>query len=91
MFVVVSYDVACDRRRQLLAQVLEGSGTRVQLSVFECHLEPDEIDRLVERLAAVADPASDRIRLYTLCNRCVGTVRVLGPGTLTEDPDFFVV
>jgi len=91
VFVVVSYDVACDRRRQQVARLLEGLGTRVQWSVFECHLDAAGMAGLEERLAAVADAEADRIRFYTLCRRCVSSVRVLGSGGVTEDPDFFVV
>ena len=38
VFYVISYDIPDDRRRNQLAKVLKGFGTRVQYSVFEAHL-----------------------------------------------------
>ena len=35
---VVSYDITSDRLRNKIAKTLEGYGTRIQYSVFECRL-----------------------------------------------------
>ena len=35
---VVSYDISSDRLRNKVARTLEGYGTRIQYSVFECKL-----------------------------------------------------
>jgi CRISPR-associated endonuclease Cas2 len=42
MFYLVCYDVVLDRRRNKVAHILEGYGLRVQKSVFECVLTPDQ-------------------------------------------------
>ncbi len=43
---VAAYDVSCDRRRTRVATVLLGFGVRIQYSVFEVRLEPDELPAL---------------------------------------------
>ncbi len=50
MLIVVSYNVANDRRRTRLAQELENFGRRVQYSVFECLLDARQLERLRTRL-----------------------------------------
>jgi len=91
VFVVVSYDVADDRRRVKVADILLGSGERVQFSVFECHLTREELERLRAKLTQVVTPAEDSVRFYALCERCQRAVVVEGKGAATEDHDFFVV
>jgi CRISPR-associated protein Cas2 len=90
MFYVVSYDIPDDRRRVRVAKTLLDFGTRVQFSVFECCLEPNDIAELVERLEKGICIEEDRIRIYGLCAGCVKDVRLLGEGHLTEDPELYI-
>jgi CRISPR-associated protein Cas2 len=50
VLIVVSYDVANDRRRTRLAKELENFGRRVQYSVFECLLDGEQLERLLTRV-----------------------------------------
>jgi CRISPR-associated protein Cas2 len=68
--------------------VLENWGARVQHSVFECDLDPARCLLLVERLRKLIC-AKDSIRIYRVCQACVGEVILLGRGrTVMRDPDF---
>jgi len=50
MFVVISYDIADDRRRLKVAQtLLDFGGERVQRSVFECYITERNYERLQRR------------------------------------------
>jgi CRISPR-associated protein Cas2 len=91
MLIVVSYDIPSDRRRTRLANALEDFGVRVQYSVFECRLTPDQIDRLRARMAKEIEPAEDSVRIYRLCQECVGKIEILGQGEVTEDPKVYVL
>ena len=91
MLIVISYDLPNDRRRTRLANALEDFGVRVQYSVFECLLTPDQIERLRTRMASLLDPAEDSVRIYRLCQDCVEKIEILGQGKVTEDPDVYVV
>jgi CRISPR-associated protein Cas2 len=77
-WVVVSYDVADDRRRHKVMKTLEGYGHRVQFSVFECELRPADLEKLKARLKTLIQPAEDDIRFYDLCESCQGKVTMLG-------------
>lgn len=88
MFVVVSYDIPDDRRRDRICRTLKDFGTRVQYSVFEARLKPQDLKRLEERLGALIDPREDSIRFYFLCEGCVARIRVMGIGQVTRFPQF---
>ena len=88
---MVTYDIADDRRRQLVAKALAGYGERVQFSVFECRLDERELIQLRRRIAAVVDAESDRIRWYPLCRPCNGRIVQQGNGGLPADEGFYLV
>ncbi len=90
-WIVVSYDVPDDRRRTKLAHNLKDFGVRVQYSVFECLLEPPQVEALRSRIGKLMDPANDRIRLYRFCEDCGARTEVLGQGQPTEDLDVYVL
>ncbi|MBW1954995.1 MAG: CRISPR-associated endonuclease Cas2 [Deltaproteobacteria bacterium] len=71
MFVLVSYDVsttekAGQRRLRRVAKVCKNFGQRVQLSVFECIVDPAQWTRLRQALVDIIDPETDSLRFYFL-------------------------
>lgn len=67
---VICYDVADDRRRQRIAEVLcEAHGRRVQKSVFELNEPPEKIRALQQRLHRLRGK-EDSIVYYRLCKAC---------------------
>jgi CRISPR-associated protein Cas2 len=91
MLIVVAYDVPSDRRRVKLAHALKDFGQRVQYSVFECHLDTEQLGRLRTRLTPLLEPEEDQVRLYILCGECTLRMEVHGWGGRTEDPDVYVL
>ena len=71
MLVVISYDVstvdAAGRRRlRRVARACEDFGQRVQASVFECLVTPEQWERLKHRLFTEYDPEQASLRFYYL-------------------------
>ncbi|PIU50281.1 MAG: CRISPR-associated endonuclease Cas2 [Desulfobacterales bacterium CG07_land_8_20_14_0_80_52_14] len=71
MFVLVSYDVstmekAGQRRLRRVAKTCKNFGQRVQLSVFECIVDPAQWTRLRQTLVDIIDPETDSLRFYYL-------------------------
>ncbi|MBI4499032.1 MAG: CRISPR-associated endonuclease Cas2 [Chloroflexi bacterium] len=71
MEFLVTYDVATDtaegrRRLRKVAQICEGYGQRVQKSVFECTLNPADMEKLKHRLVRTIDLKEDSLRIYRL-------------------------
>ena len=71
MLVLVTYDVNTIEgngaaRLRRVAKACRDYGQRVQLSVFECDLDPALWVRLRARLIDLIDPEQDSLRFYVL-------------------------
>lgn len=71
MLVLVTYDVStvtAEGRRRLtrVARACLDFGQRVQNSVFECEVDPEQFARLRLRLLDLYDPKQDSVRFYFL-------------------------
>lgn len=71
MLVLVSYDVAITtpggkRRLRRVAKTCVNWGQRVQLSVFECVVDPAQWVTLKSQLERIIDPTTDSLRYYYL-------------------------
>ncbi len=90
--ILISYDVVNDRRRQRISKLLEDfGGRRVQFSVFECHLEKDQLGKLQKRLAKLLEEEADSIRLYHICANCRQHISYLGQAEPTEGPGLQII
>ena len=77
--MVVSYDVATTtpagrRRLRRVARECQNFGQRVQKSVFECVVDPEQWVRLRLNLLAVFDPEEDSLRFYHMGRNWKGHV-----------------
>lgn len=88
-FLIVSYDSPSNRRRYKVMKTLEGFGTRVQYSVFECNLKPKQIDDLRKKLLKVIDH-EDSVRLYFLGAEDVRRIERLGDERKVEERIFIL-
>ena len=55
MFYVVSYDISDDRLRNKVSKALAALGMRVQKSVFELDLPPDQIVQVISTVATLIE------------------------------------
>ncbi|RKY04682.1 CRISPR-associated endonuclease Cas2 [Candidatus Poribacteria bacterium] len=84
MFVVVSYDIRDDKRRQKICDELKNYGDHVQYSVFECDLTEEQIKELQSRLGKLINRRQDSIRYYFLCGRCASRIQIQGRWSLLD-------
>jgi CRISPR-associated protein Cas2 len=73
MLVIVCYDVNTEdragrRRLRRVARVCEGTGQRVQKSVFECQVTLAQMEELERRLIDEIDLDTDNLRLYRMAD-----------------------
>ncbi|NWO04590.1 MAG: CRISPR-associated endonuclease Cas2 [Alteromonadaceae bacterium] len=71
MMVLVSYDVSTssaggERRLRRVAKACRDVGQRVQFSVFEIEVDPDQWVRLRQKLVDLIDEEVDSLRFYSL-------------------------
>ena len=89
MLVIVCYDVNTEtpagrRRLRRVAKVCEGTGQRVQKSVFECRIDLGQMEALERRLLTVVDLTQDCLRLYRLADTRGCEVREHGKFRATD-------
>ena len=89
MLVIVCYDVNTEtregrRRLRRVARVCEGTGQRVQKSVFECQIDLVKMEELERRLLAEIKPEEDNLRLYRLAESRGCEVREHGAFRATD-------
>ncbi len=63
---LVCYDIAEDRRRSRVLELLRGYGEHLQYSVFRCRLSPSRFEELLGRLAECIKPSEDQVLLVLL-------------------------
>ena len=71
MLIIVTYDVSTEtregrKRLRRVAKICEGTGQRVQKSVFECKVNLMQYEELERMLLAESDEKEDNLRLYRL-------------------------
>lgn len=71
MEILVAYDVSTEsaagrRRLRHVANACLAYGQRVQKSVFECSLTPEQLERLDHRLTGIIKVDEDSLRIYRL-------------------------
>ena len=65
---VIANDSPSNKRRRKLSKLLDGSGERLQWSVFECHLQPHQLRRLRQGLNRIAT-GEGSVRLWVVPQR----------------------
>lgn len=64
--VLVSYDIADDKRRTKVFETCKDFGNHVQYSVFLCELDPREFVLLREKLRVVIHQGDDQVLMVDL-------------------------
>ena len=77
-------------RHYKVADILLDFGTRIQYSVFECIMDNILLEKMTAKLSKLISN-KDSVRIYPLCAKCEGTVRVLGKGNLTKDAQVYIL
>jgi CRISPR-associated protein Cas2 len=90
MLVLITYDVsvltkAGQRRLRNIAKTCLDYGMRVQNSVFECEVTPDQWVRLKTELTNIYDSDEDSLRFYMLGSKGRQKIEHLGT-KVTPDP-----
>jgi CRISPR-associated protein Cas2 len=89
MLVIVCYDVNTEtkagrRRLRRVAKVCEGTGQRVQKSVFECQVNLMQMEELERRLLREIELSEDCLRLYRMADTKGCEVREHGKFKATD-------
>lgn len=89
-FTVIAFDVADDKRRRRLVNVLESFGVRAQESVFEAWLTERERNKLLYQANKQINADSDRLVIYVLPPNDFADIVSLGLGKVAEDFKYLI-
>jgi CRISPR-associated protein Cas2 len=89
-FTVIAFDVADDKRRRRLVNVLESFGVRAQESVFEAWLTERERNKLLYQANKQIKADRDRLVIYVLPPSDFADIVSLGLGKVAEDFKYLI-
>lgn len=69
---IIAYDIANPKRLRQVARHLEGVGTRLQKSVFECSAPAWQNGKLRQALCTHMEAGNDALSSYAQCAACQG-------------------
>lgn len=88
---LIAFDIRDDRRLRRVANTLLNYGIRVQYSVFECHIEQDQMKILESELIEHIDSQEDRVHIWPLCGKDEQAILVDGGEYVSQDKDFYMM
>ncbi|MEI6046659.1 MAG: CRISPR-associated endonuclease Cas2 [Chloroflexota bacterium] len=89
-FYAVAYDIPEDKRRTKVHKLLKGFGKWTEFSLFECFLTKKELLMLQNKLEKHLDAKCDRVRIYSLCEKCVEKIETVGIPEPKEDTVYLI-
>jgi CRISPR-associated protein Cas2 len=77
MRLAITYDISEDKIRTRVFRVLKKYGAWKQYSVFELEISDIQQVKLKDEIKTIIG-VGDKVRVYKLCERCVGNIVDLG-------------
>ena len=92
MNMIVAYDIADPRRLNKVAKVIKDYGIRVQKSIFEVAVNNNLFLEMKSRIEDIIEPTADGVKYFPLCEKCAGTVEIIGQEIFIDpDEEFYVL
>ena len=89
--MIVAYDIADPKRLTRVAKIVIDYGVRVQRSIFEIMVDDRVFAEMKARIEKVIVPEEDGVKYFPLCEKCAGTVEIIGQGLFTDpDEEFYI-
>jgi CRISPR-associated protein Cas2 len=91
MNMIVAYDIADPKRLAAVAKIIQDYGVRVQKSIFEVTVDGKIFAEMKSRIEDVIVSTEDGVKYFPLCEKCAGTVEIIGQGEFTDpDAEYYV-
>ncbi len=91
MLYLVAYDIADPKRLRKVAKICELYGVRIEKSVFECDLPPDQFRTFWRELGGVLETADDALIAYRICRSCIRDVESTGQIFRPEKTPYYIL
>ncbi|MDO9530101.1 MAG: CRISPR-associated endonuclease Cas2 [Syntrophales bacterium] len=91
MNMIVAYDIADPKRLTRVAKIVSDYGVRVQKSIFEVAVDDRIFAEMKARIEKVIVLEEDGVKYFPVCEKCAGTVEIIGRGVYTDpDEEFYI-
>lgn len=91
MNMIVTYDIANPKRLNKVAKIMLDYGVRVQKSIFEVTVNNTVFVEMKARVENVIVTDDDGVKYFPICEKCAGTVEIIGQGVFTDpDQEFYI-
>ena len=91
MVYLIAYDISNNTDRTRAHRFLLGWGRKIQKSLFECDLNPNEISQVANRLHNIINPETDRLHIYRHCADCCVHTTILGSSIESALPKMVII
>ncbi len=91
MITLVTYDITEPTRPIRLNKFLKEFGLNTQKSVFECDIDNLGLKRIQVYCRDQLDLVKDSVRIYQICDGCMGKVVLSGRGMKVTRLDYMIV
>ena len=91
MITMVTYDITDPKRLTRLHRFLKEFGLNTQKSVFECDIDDEGLKRIRAYCKNNLDIATDSVRIYKICNRCINKVVISGLGIKVTQYEYMII
>ncbi|MBU1055691.1 MAG: CRISPR-associated endonuclease Cas2 [Proteobacteria bacterium] len=92
MNMIVAYDIADEKRLARVAKIIKDYGIRVQKSIFELEIDSNTFAEMKSRVEKQIVPEEDGVKYFPVCEKCAGTLEIIGEGIFIDpDKEFYVL
>lgn len=92
MNIIVAYDISDPKRLRRVAKIMQDYGQRVQKSIFEVSLTYAVFKKMKFQIDNTINPAEDGVKYFPLCEKCAGTIEIIGQGILIDpDEEYYIL
>ena len=92
MNMIIAYDIADPYRLNRVAKTVKDYGIRVLKSIFEANVDVVRFTEMKARIEDVIEASEDGVKYFPLCEKCAGTVEIIGQGIFIDpDEEYYVL
>lgn len=91
MITLITYDITDPKRLVRLNKFLKEFGLNTQKSVFECDIDEQALKQIRVYCRDNLDIATDSVRIYKICNRCINKVVISGLGIKVTQYEYMII
>ena len=91
MFIIVAYDMTCNKRRAKVHRKLKNFINHIQGSVFEGYINNLQLKKMVKTISPLINEDEDSFRVWRIPENLIEKIIVMGMPELMKEIGFHIV